>query len=177
MRSALPDHVCYAGSVSKLLAPALRVGWLVVPPALQPSVLAAKRDADLGNAILPQLVLAELMASGQLDRHHRLLRKRHIRRRDAMIAAVGIHLPHVRVHGAAAGLHLTLTFGSMRRGPSDGDIAAAALEHGVKMHPLSWHSQRPAPPGLVLGYAASTPAQIDDGIAVVARLLGRLSRG
>jgi GntR family transcriptional regulator / MocR family aminotransferase len=177
MRSALPDHVCYAGSVSKLLAPALRVGWLVVPPALQVSVIGAKRDADLGNAILPQLVLAELVASGQLDRHHRFLRKRHIRRRDAMIAAVGTHLPHVRVHGAAAGLHLTLTFDSVRRGLSDSDIAAAALEHGVKMHPLSWHSQRPAPPGLVLGYAASTPAQIDDGIAVVARVLGKPRRG
>ena len=60
---------------------------------------------------------------------------------------------------------------------SDSDVAAAALEHGVKMHPLSWHSQRPAPPGLVLGYAASTPAQIDNGIAVIARVLGQRSRG
>jgi GntR family transcriptional regulator / MocR family aminotransferase len=176
LRAAVPDRVCYAGSVSKLLAPALRVGWLLVPRALRDPVVAAKRDADLGNAVLPQLVLAELMASGELERHHRLLRKRHVRRRDAMIGAVRSHLPRARVHGAAAGLHLTLTFGESgpvlpRDGLSDADLAAAALERGVRVQPLSWHSQRPGPPGLVLGYAASTPAQITDGIAVIADVL------
>jgi GntR family transcriptional regulator/MocR family aminotransferase len=158
--------------VSKLLAPALRVGWLVVPSGLQASVMAAKRDADLGNAILPQLVLARLLASGDLERHHRLLRKRHTRRRDAMIAAVGAHLPTARVHGAAAGLHLTLTFASLPHGLSDADVADVALQHGVKTHPLSWHAQRSAPAGLVLGYAASTPAQIDEGVAVIGRVVG-----
>jgi GntR family transcriptional regulator / MocR family aminotransferase len=173
LRAVLPDQVCYAGSVSKLLAPALRVGWLLVPPALFEAVVAAKRDTDLGNAVLPQLALAELMASGDLDRHHRLLRKRHMRRRDAMIEAVHEHLPQARVHGAAAGLHLTLTFGDLGSGPPDADVAAAALKGGVKTQPLSWHRQRPGQPGLVLGYAASTPAQIADGIAVIARVIRR----
>jgi GntR family transcriptional regulator/MocR family aminotransferase len=175
LRAALPDRVCYAGSVSKLLAPALRVGWLLVPPALRDAVVAAKRDTDLGNAVLPQLVLAELMASGELERHHRLLRKRHVRRRDAMIQAVSEHLQRARVHGAAAGLHLTLTFGERDAGVAgqqpDADLAAAALERGVKTQPLSWHRQRPGPPGLVLGYAASTPVQIDDGVALIADVL------
>jgi GntR family transcriptional regulator/MocR family aminotransferase len=171
LRSAFPDQVCYAGSVSKLLAPALRVGWLLVPPALHEAVVAAKRDIDLGNAVLPQLVLAELMASGDLERHHRLLRNRHVRRRDVMIHAVGTHLPRARVHGAAAGLHLIVTFGAADDGLPDADLAAAALERGVKTQPLSWHSQRPGQAGLVLGYAASTPAQIEEGIAVIAGVL------
>ena len=177
LRAALPDQVCYAGSVSKLLAPALRVGWLLVPPALHEPVVTAKRHIDLGNAVLPQLALAELMASGDLERHHRLLRKRHVRRRDSMIGAVRAYLPQARVHGAAAGLHLTLTFTDWESGTdlgsgrSDTDLAAAALELGVKTQPLSWHRQRPGPPGLVLGYAASTPAQIDEGIAVIAGIL------
>ena len=64
--------------------------------------MTAKRDADLGNAVLPQLVLAELMGSGELERHLRFLRRRHVRRRDAMIDAVAAHLPGARVHGAAA---------------------------------------------------------------------------
>jgi GntR family transcriptional regulator / MocR family aminotransferase len=180
LRSALPGQVCYAGSVSKLLAPALRVGWLLVPPALRDPVVAAKRDTDLGNAVLPQLVLADLMASGELERHHRFLRKRHVRRRDAMIEAVTAEMPQARVHGAAAGLHVTLTFDEPRSGAavarSDVDLAAAALERGVKTQPLSWHRQRPGRPGLVLGYAASTPAEIGDGIAVIAGLMRRQRR-
>jgi GntR family transcriptional regulator/MocR family aminotransferase len=171
LRSVLPEQVCYAGSVSKLLAPALRCGWLLVPRARHDAVVAAKRDADLGNAVLPQLVLAELMESGELERHLRLLRKRHIRRRDAMIEAIGAHLPLARIHGAAAGLHLTLTFDDPGPGLDDAALAAAALERGVKVQPLSWHSQRPHRPGLVLGYAASSPAEISEGIAVVGGLL------
>ena len=173
LRAALPSQVCYAGSISKLLAPALRVGWILVPARYHDAVVTAKRDADLGNAILPQLVLAELMSSGQLERHLRFLRRRHIRRRDAMIDAAGLHLPGARVHGAAAGLHLTLTFDRLPGGTaqSDSDLAAAALARGVKTQPLSWHRQRPGSPGLVLGYAASTPMEIHDGIATIGSIL------
>ena len=174
LRSALPGQVCYTGSVSKLLAPALRTGWLLVPAGYHDAIVAAKREADLGNAVLPQLVLAELMASGELERHLRLLRKRHVRRRDSMISAIRAHLPQARVHGAAAGLHLTLTFDALPpRTGLDVDLAAAALRHGVKVQPLSWHSQRPHQPGLVLGYAARTPAEINEGIAVIGSVLRR----
>jgi GntR family transcriptional regulator / MocR family aminotransferase len=171
LRAALPEQVCYAGSVSKLLAPALRVGWMLVPAAQRDAVVAAKREIDLGNAILPQLVLAELMASGELERHLRLLRKRHIHRRDAMIGAVRAYLPRATVHGAAAGLHLTLTFDA-DPGLSDLELADAALSRGVKVQPLSWHRQRPGAPGLVLGYAASPPSEIESGIATLAAILG-----
>ncbi|MFF5056549.1 PLP-dependent aminotransferase family protein [Micromonospora sp. NPDC000663] len=164
LRGMLPDRVCYTGSVSKLLAPALRIGWVLVPPRLHADLVAAKRMADLGNAALPQLVLAELMASGALERHLRLLRHRHVRRRDAMIRAVRAHLPGAVVHGAAAGLHLLVTL------PGDLDdtaLAAAALRRGVKVQPLSWHAQRPQPPGLVLGYAANPPHQIERALATL----------
>lgn len=169
LRAALPDQVCYAGSVSKLLAPALRIGWLLVPATLREAVVAAKRYEDLGNAVLPQLVLAELMASGDLERHLRLLRKRHVRRRDAMIQAIRTHLPTARVHGAAAGLHLTLTFPAPL---ADVELAATALASGVKVQPLSWHRQTPGEPGLVLGYAARTPAEIHEGLAILGRITG-----
>lgn len=168
LRSMLARHVCYAGSVSKLLAPALRVGWVLVPPRYQEALVAAKRFADLGNAVLPQLVLAELMESGRLERQLRLLRRRHRERRDTMIDAIRTHLPDATVHGAAAGLHLMITFES---GPADTDLAAAALAQGVKVQPLSWHRQRPGPPGLVLGYAASGPADIRQGVGVLGGLI------
>ncbi|WP_405621241.1 PLP-dependent aminotransferase family protein [Streptomyces sp. NBC_01508] len=178
LRSMLAEHVCYAGSVSKLLAPALRVGWVVVPAEYHDALVDAKRFTDLGNAALPQLALAHLMESGELERLLRTLRRRHRARRDAMIAAVAEHLPGAVVRGAAAGLHLTVTFdapttggGVTDPGITDTALATAALAHGVKVQPLSWHSQTPQPPGLVLGYAASTPTAIADGIAGIGRAL------
>ncbi|MGV9771743.1 MocR-like pyridoxine biosynthesis transcription factor PdxR [Streptosporangium sp. NPDC003464] len=172
LRSMLADRVCYAGSVSKLLAPALRVGWMLAPAKYYDALVAAKRYADLGNAVLPQLVLAELMGSGEMERQLRFLRRRHRRRRDAMIDAIRTHLPGAVVHGAAAGLHLMITFAA---GFADVDLAAASLARGVKTQPLSWHRQRPGQPGLVLGYAASAPADIAEGVATIGDVLRGLS--
>ncbi|MGR3932117.1 MocR-like pyridoxine biosynthesis transcription factor PdxR [Streptomyces sp. BRA346] len=172
VRSMLPERVAYVGSVSKLLAPALRIGWMIPPPPYRDAIVEAKRYADLGNAALPQLVLAHLMESGAMERQLRLLRTRHRRRRDAMIDAVRTRLPDATVHGAAAGLHLMVTFDA---GFADTDLAAAALARGVKAQPLSWHGQLPHPPGLVLGYAARTVTEIAEGVAVLGDALRTLS--
>ncbi|MBA8950407.1 PLP-dependent aminotransferase family protein [Actinomadura namibiensis] len=168
LRSVLAERVCYAGSVSKLLAPALRTGWVLVPSRYREALVAAKRHADLGNAVLPQLVLARLMESGRLEAHLRLVRRRHRRRRDRMVEAIHAALPGATVHGTAAGLHLTVTFDG---DVGDVELAAAALARGVKVHPLSWHAQRPFAPGLVLGYAAGGATDITEGIGVLADLL------
>ncbi|MCX5206564.1 PLP-dependent aminotransferase family protein [Streptomyces sp. NBC_00237] len=172
LRSLLADRVCYLGSVSKLLAPALRIGWMVPPPRYLPALTSAKRFTDLGNAVLPQLVLARLMDTGQLERHLRLLRSRHVRRRDAMIDAVGTHLPGAVVHGAAAGLHLTVTYA---QDVPDTELAAAALAHGVKCQPLSWHRQLSGPQGLVLGYAAGSTSAVSEGVETIGRALRELA--
>jgi GntR family transcriptional regulator/MocR family aminotransferase len=192
LRSMLAERVCYAASVSKLLAPALRVGWMLPPPQYAEALVAAKRSADLGNSVLPQLVLARLMETGELERQLRFLRGRHRRRRDTMIAAIGAHLPQATVHGAAAGVHLTITFeagfaggnagatglaggNAGATGLADTDLAAAAIARGLKVQPLSWHCQRPYPPGLVLGYAANTPTDITDRITLLASLVRDLT--
>ena len=165
LRAMLPDQVIYAGSVSKLLAPALRIGWMLAPPQYKEELIARKRLADLGNSSLPQLTLAALMESGELERQLRFLRRRHRTRRDAMVSAIRNHLPTATIHGAAAGLHLTITFDDRT---DDADLAASALAKGIKTHPLSWHSQLPPAPGLVLGYAARTPTEITEAIATIA---------
>ncbi|MGW6278891.1 MocR-like pyridoxine biosynthesis transcription factor PdxR [Kribbella sp. NPDC055071] len=165
LHAMLADQVIYAGSVSKLLAPSLRIGWMLPPPAYQQEFVALKRLADLGNAALPQLTLAHLMESGELERQLRFLRRRHRTRRDAMVDAIHNYLPTATIHGAAAGLHLTITFDD---NTSDVELSAAALQKGVKTHPLSWHCQLPYAPGLVLGYAARTPTEITEAIATIA---------
>lgn len=189
LRALLPDAVCYAGSVSKLLAPALRLGWLLVPPRHLDAVIEAKRYADLGNPVLAQLVLARLMTSGELERHLRFVRRRHRARRDAMLRAIAAELPGARVHGAAAGLHLMVTFEGAGAGYADNAdnagnvdyiddtaLAGAALELGVKAHPLSWHRMTPGPPGLILGYAAGPVGEIEEGVAAFGTALRRLRR-
>ncbi|MGD3106452.1 PLP-dependent aminotransferase family protein [Streptomyces sp. YGL11-2] len=176
LRSLLPEQVCYTGSASKLLAPALRVGWLLAPSAYREALVDAKRFADLGNAVLPQLVLAQLMESGELERRLRQMRRRHRLRRDALIDALRNHLPGGTVHGAAAGLHLTITFPP--DAPPDAELAAAALARGVKVQPLSWHAQRPyGCPGLVLGYAARTPGELTEGAALLGAALRETQGG
>ncbi|MER6612127.1 PLP-dependent aminotransferase family protein [Streptomyces xantholiticus] len=168
LRALLADHVCYMGSVSKLLAPALRIGWVIPPRRHRDALMETKRFTDLGNAVLPQLVLAHLMECGDLERHLRLLRGRHRRRRDAMIEAIAEHLPGAVVHGAAAGLHLTVTY---RADVPDTELATAALARGVKCQPLSWHRQLPGPPGIVLGYAATPAGAIAEGVAILGEAL------
>ncbi|MGW0777273.1 MocR-like pyridoxine biosynthesis transcription factor PdxR [Streptomyces sp. NPDC002835] len=172
LRALLADHVCYMGSVSKLLAPALRIGWVIPPRRHRDALIDTKRFTDLGNAVLPQLVLARLMECGDLERHLRLLRGRHRRRRDAMIKAMAEHLPGAVVHGAAAGLHLTVTY---RGETPDTELATAALARGVKCQPLSWHRQLPGPPGLVLGYAATPVGAIAEGVAMLGEALLELA--
>ncbi|MDX6261258.1 MAG: GntR family transcriptional regulator / MocR family aminotransferase [Kribbellaceae bacterium] len=168
VRAMLAEQVIYTGSVSKLLAPALRIGWMLAPPRYRQELIAAKRHADLGNAGLPQLTLAHLMESGELERQLRFVRRRHRTRRDAMISAISNYLPTATVHGAAAGLHLTITF---PEGLDDVALATAALDLGVKTQPLSWHAQHPVPPGLVLCYAARTPTDITTAITLIATAL------
>jgi GntR family transcriptional regulator/MocR family aminotransferase len=162
LQGLAPDRVVHTGSVSKSLAPGLRLGWLVAPRALQPELARRKRMTDLGNAALPQLVLAQLIASGELERHLRRVRPRQRARRDAMLDALRRRLPDARVQGVAAGLHLLVTFPP---GADDRELAERARDAGVLVQPLSWHRVGDGPPGLVLGYAAHSPDRIRDAVA------------
>ncbi|MEV6495467.1 PLP-dependent aminotransferase family protein, partial [Actinoplanes sp. NPDC051633] len=87
LQGSAPDRVAYAGSVSKSLAPGMRLGWLIAPRRLHAALLAAKHASDLGNPALPQLVLAHLLSSGDYERHLRAVRTRQRQRRDALLAA------------------------------------------------------------------------------------------
>ncbi len=169
LHASAPGLVAYAGSTSKTLAPGMRLGWLIPPGRLQADLTEAKYASDLGSPALPQLVLARLIASGELEQHIRLVRKRQRSRRDALLRALREHLPEARVQGVAAGLHLLITFS----GPngSDADLAEVILRAGVLVQPLSWHRQRPGVPGFVLGYAAHTPDRLHEAVRRLAQAL------
>jgi len=171
LQASAPGQVAYAGSTSKTLAPGLRLGWLVPPSRLHADLVEAKHASDLGSPALPQLVLAHLIAGGELEQHIRGVRKRQRRRRDALLRALGEHLPEARVQGIAAGLHLLITFGELTGSVDDTHLAERILQAGVLVHPLSWHRLRPGPPGFVLGYAAHTPDQLREAVRRIARVV------
>ena len=171
LQASAPGQVAYAGSTSKTLAPGMRLGWLVPPPRLHAELVEAKHASDLGSPALPQLVLAHLIAGGELEQHIRGVRKRQRRRRDALLRALGEHLPEARVQGVAAGLHLLITFGELTGSAADTDLAERTLQEGVLVHPLSWHRMRPGPPGIVLGYAAHPPDQLREAARRIARVV------
>jgi GntR family transcriptional regulator / MocR family aminotransferase len=102
-----PEHVVYFGTASKSLAPALRVGWMVVPERILADVLAAKGSVEVVS-VLEQLTLAEFIASGSFDRHVRSRRQSYRRRRDQLVAALAQSSPDIRVVGMAAGLQAVL---------------------------------------------------------------------
>ncbi|WP_232234421.1 PLP-dependent aminotransferase family protein [Actinoplanes sp. N902-109] len=159
LQALAPERVAYCGSVSKSLAPGMRTGWLIAPRELQPGLIDAKYASDLGNPALPQLVLARLLATGEHDRHLRMIRRRQRRHRDALVAALRVHVPAARVEGVAAGLHVLVTLPGIA---DDCELADRIAAAGVRVHPLSWHRQEPGVPGLVLGYAAQPPDRLEE---------------
>jgi GntR family transcriptional regulator/MocR family aminotransferase len=142
-----PEHVVYAGTASKTLAPGLRLGWLVLPERLVAPVVAARPLAGGDPPVLDQLALAGLIASGGFDRHVRRMRQRYRRRRDALLAT----LEGRPTRGIAAGLHLVLDV------EDESALIAAAAARGLALDGLApfWHDPAGQPLGLVLGYAAA----------------------
>lgn len=173
LHASAPDRIAYAGSTSKALAPGMRLGWLIPPRELRADLIAAKHASDLGSPALPQMVLAQMIANGALERHVRLVRGRQRHRRDALLAALREHLPQARVQGIAAGLHLLITFPGLTGLADDTDLASEIHRADVLVHPLSWHCHVPCPPGLVLGYAAHPPDQLRDAARRIAAVIRR----
>lgn len=167
LRALAPDHVVHLGSVSKSLAPAIRIGWLLAPAALQAELVEARYWSDLAGPALSQLALAHFITTGGFERHLRQVRRRHRARRDALLAALATQLPGSTAHGVAAGLHLLVTVPSI----DDAAVVRRAGEAGVRVQPLSAHRLGDGPSGLVIGYAASTPDQLHEAVRRIARAL------
>jgi GntR family transcriptional regulator/MocR family aminotransferase len=167
-----PDRIAYAGTASKTLAPGVRLGWVVLPPRLVAPFAEAKLLADRGSSVLEQLTFADFLSRGELDRHLRRTRPAHRSRRDALLKALGEHLPELEPTGVAAGLHLVAWL------PQELDeaavIAAAAREGvaiaGVTPYRLASHPRG----GLIFGYSNLGERQIADGVARLARAVSKV---
>ncbi|PBC65289.1 GntR family transcriptional regulator [Streptomyces sp. Tue6028] len=162
-----PGHVAYTGSVSKSLAPGLRLGWLLVPASLSEEVVERKRTMDLGNPVVDQALLARFLERGDYDRQLRRCQRAYRERRDALVAALASHFPGTEVSGVAAGLHAIAALPG-RYGPLDRFLERTRAA-GVAVRPLAQYGTA-VEDGLrlVLGYAHLSPARIRDGVALMA---------
>ncbi|MFE2170375.1 PLP-dependent aminotransferase family protein [Streptomyces sp. NPDC059447] len=167
-----PEHVVYAGSLSKSLSPAIRLGWLALPDRLLDEVLAAKGRRESWASALDQLALADFIECGAYDRHVRRMRKRYRQRRDQLATALAANAPHLRVTGIAAGLHAVVELPPGREAPT----LAAAHAAGLALDGLSsyHHPSDPTPPreGLVIGYAAPPDNAFTRALNTLSRVLG-----
>src|SRR5262249_12333767 len=100
-----PDRVAAIGTVSKSLAPSMRLGWVLCPTAIAGAVTAEKGRQDRGSPVLDQLAVATLIEPGRYDRHLRRMRAAYASRRSALTGALAAHAPGVAVTGLAAGFH------------------------------------------------------------------------
>ncbi|MDR9751108.1 PLP-dependent aminotransferase family protein [Pseudomonas sp. SZMC_28357] len=162
-------RVLYVGTFGKVAFPALRLGYLVLPPGLA-QAFARRRAVDVRHSeVSTQAVMAEFMAAGHFQRHIRRMRRAALSRRNALLAGWPAQIPGVgSLPSVAAGLHLTVAVDSLAR---EQQLVAKAESVGVEINPLSsyWLPDSTLPvdqrAGLVLGFAAVPEAEIASALA------------
>ncbi|MGW2177413.1 MocR-like pyridoxine biosynthesis transcription factor PdxR [Streptomyces sp. NPDC001732] len=165
-----PERVVHLGTTSKSLAPALRLGWMVLPEDLVGEVCEAKGVSDWSSSALDQLTLAEFIGSGAYDRHVRSMRLRYRRRRDQLVEALAERAPEVRISGIAAGLHAVL---ELPEG-SEPSVLRAAAWQGLALEGISRFRHPDAAPGrdaLVIGYGTPTDSAWTGTLDALCRVL------
>jgi GntR family transcriptional regulator/MocR family aminotransferase len=163
-------RVIYVGTFSKVLFPALRLGYLVVPEALVPAFVAARALVDRQPPGLEQAIVAAFIEEGHFARHLRRMRALYAERQQVLISAARRELAGaVEIPPAEGGLQAV---GWLAPGVSDQRVSERAAAAGVVAPPLSAYAMRARMrPGLFLGYAALTQRQIRDGVRKLATVM------
>ena len=170
-----PDGCIYLGSFSKVLAPGLRLGFLVAPEAVFPKLLQAKQAADLHSPGFNQRMIAEVMRDGFLDRHIPTIRARYKAQRDAMLAALAREMPgqgeadpdhRVVWNRPEGGMFL---WARLPRGMDAVELLPKAVAKGVAFVPgLAFFADHPDPRTLRLSFVTPSVAEIEHGVAALA---------
>jgi GntR family transcriptional regulator / MocR family aminotransferase len=168
---SLDQHgrVVYIGTFSKVLFPALRLGYMVVPANLAQAFSTARALHDRGSSLLEQHALASFIAEHHFARHIRRTQKLYLERQLTLRESLNKHLPELELHGFEAGMHLAAW---LPKGFDDREISKTASQHGLEVMPISAYSQTSlARGGMFLGYAAISPQAIRDGVKTLSEIV------
>ncbi|WP_369217769.1 MocR-like pyridoxine biosynthesis transcription factor PdxR [Streptomyces flavofungini] len=159
LQSLAPDRVVYAGSASKILAPALRLGWLAAPSELMASVEHVRAGWDIGCSGIEQLALARFVDTGALDRHQRKMRTEFHKRRGVVRRHVAAHLPGARLLGRDSGLQAYL---QLPPHVDEQALVRAARARSVLVRGGGFYTlaDTTRPPALVVSYASVNCADL-----------------
>ncbi|MDR3435664.1 PLP-dependent aminotransferase family protein [Telmatospirillum sp.] len=164
----------YCGTFSKSMFPALRLGWLVVPPDLLPAFLTMRRLADVAPSTVTQAAMADFMDEGLFTAHLRRMRALYAERRQALLASAARHLPGLaEVTAGEAGTH---AIAWLPAGWEDLAVAVAAQSQGLVPGALGLYRLQPGRPGLILGYGNMPAETIDPAIRALRQVLAHWSR-
>lgn len=171
-----PDGpVIYCGTLAKSLFPSLRLGYLVLPKKLVPAVVACRWLTDRGSPLLLQRTVAELMATGEYDRHIRRMLRRYRTRREALIRALHARLgADVEIRGGASGSHVAAWLPRLppERVP---ELIDRCRARGVGVYSIAGHATMPLErAGLMLGYGLLDVERINRGVKVLAQVYRRI---
>jgi GntR family transcriptional regulator/MocR family aminotransferase len=164
-------RVIYVGTFSKVLFPALRVGYLVVPPALRREFVEAREAFDLFSPTLYQLALRDFLEEGHFARHLRRMRTIYLRRRAALLDGIARHCEGLlSVHNADAGLHATAF---LPEGVDDLQVIERMNARGLSATPLSICYAGPVRrSGLLLGFGGFPEQRIERATRTLGEALG-----
>jgi GntR family transcriptional regulator/MocR family aminotransferase len=156
-------RVSSVGTFSKVMFPALRLGYLVIPKDLVPAFAAAREAADIFSSTLYQAALTEFISEGHFARHIRRMRMLYADRRVALVTEIQTQMGEsLEVMGTEAGMHLVTM---LPPGMNDVAVSRQAAQRGISAMPLSTCCLKPpARGGLILGYGGTNSNQIRDGI-------------
>ena len=172
-----PEGVIYLGSFSKILAPGLRLGYVIAPPALFPKLLQAKQAADLHTPGFNQRVVVEVLKNNFLDRHVPTIRALYKSQRDAMLAALGKHMAGLDVQWTqpVGGMFVWVR---LPEGVQASALLPQAVEAGMAFVPgAPFYAHAPDPRTLRLSFVTSTVAQIEQGMAALAKVVRAAAGG
>jgi len=166
------SRVIYIGTFSKVLFPALRLGYLVIPPDLVDNFIAVRRAMDLGPPGFLQSVLVDFIREGHFSRHIRRMRTLYAERRNVLVKCLEQEFgSSVQVRGGEAGMHLVVTF---TKKIQDRELAQNAAGQNLWVLALSpCYLVEPKPTGFVLGFGSTPVEEIPIAVRSLRQLLAR----